>query len=385
MISPLKYKPVNWVDGMKLSSDHFIATDQFNQDFVRDANSIFISNFNYGLLPPFAGQRVSHDIEIMEKATNHIEIRVRHCNAITAEGCRIDISGAANFDQQLTYSHYFNSENTDYSRVAVYNILLNVNPFERVPSGNPDPQDNPPRYPDITKKYSISILPVAEMAPKATDNYHLTIGQLILENGKITINNNYIPPSSSMVSHPALIRYYELFSAQINELQLAAFKIIDKTAAKDAITPLGRNIRLLSEKLLDYIAQIFFSYRNFAHQQSPVYIAAYGSNIAHVFFTGIKLIESKEREEMLKYFYEWRDVTPGNFEELLAKNIEMVYDHQNIYASMSMIEEFLKIMIALWNKLGMLEYIGQRKENIVVAEQQMVQQVQAKRTWTLLD
>jgi hypothetical protein len=104
-----------------------------------------------------------------------------------------------------------------------------------------------------------------------------------------------------------------------------------------------------------------------------------------VFFTGIKLVESKEREEMLKYFYEWRDVTPGNFEEILARMIEMVYDHQNIYASMSMTEEFLKVMVALWNKLGMLEYIGQRKENIVVAEQQVVQQVQTKRSWTLLD
>lgn len=385
MISPLKYKPVNWVDGMKLSSDHFVATDQFNQDFVRDASSVFLSNFNYGLLPPFAGQRSSHDIEILEKATNHIEIRVRHCNAITADGCRIDIAESSNFENQLTYSHYFNSENADYSKVTLYTILLIVNPFERIPSGNPDPQDNPPRYPDIAKSYSIAILPASEIAPKATDSYHLTIGQLVLENGRININSNYIPPSSNMISHPALVKYYELFSTQINQLQLAAFKIIDKTSSRDSITPLGRNIRLLSEKLLDYISQVFFSYRNFGYQQSPVHIAGYGSNIAHVFFTGIKLIESKEREEMLKYFYEWRDVTPGNFEELLARNIELVYDHQNIYASMSMTEEFLRIMIALWNKLGTLEYIGQRKENIVVAEQQIVQQVQAKRTWTLLD
>lgn len=385
MISPLKYKPVNWVDGMKLSSNHFIATDQFNQDFVRDANSVFINHFNYGLLPPFAGQRLSHDIEIMEKATNHIEVKVRHCNAITAEGCRIDIESSSNFEDQLTYSQYFSSENIDHSRVMVFNILLMVNPFERMPSGNPDPEDNPPRYPDISKNYSITILPASEMAPKATDSYHLTIGQLIQESGRITINHNYIAPSSSMISHPGLTRYYELFSSLINDLQLAAFKIIDKTTGKDSITPLGKNIRLLSEKLLDYIAQIFFNYRNFGYQQSPVYIVGYCSNLAHVFFTGIKLVESKEREEMLKYFYEWRDVTPGNFEEILARMIEMVYDHQNIHASMSMTEEFLKVMVALWNKLGMLEYIGQRKENIVVAEQQVVQQVQTKRSWTLLD
>jgi hypothetical protein len=385
MISPLKYKPVNWVDGMKLSSSHFVATDQFNQDFVRDANSVFLTGFNFGLLAPFAGQQSSHNIEILERATNHIEVKVRHCNAITAEGCRIDIFNQPELEKQLSYSHYFSAENADYSKTVQYNILLLVNPFERVPSGNPDPQDAPPRYPDIAKGYSIVILPASEMAPKNLDSYHLTIGQLTLENGRVSINTNYIPPSSSMVSHPSLIRYYELFSSLINELQLSAFKIVDKTTGKEAITPLGKNIRLLSEKLLDYIAQIFFSYRNLGYQQSPIYIAGYFSNLAHAFFTGIKLIESKEREEMLKYFYEWRDVTPGNFEELLARTIELVYDHQNIYASMSMIEEFLKVMAALWNKLSMLEYIGQRKENIVVAEQQVVQQVQTKRSWTLLD
>lgn len=383
MISPLKYRPINWIDGMKLSSAHFVATDQYNQDFIRDARSLSLNNYNYGLLPPFSGQRVSHDIEVTEKATNQVEIKIRHCNAITAEGCRIDIDSSADYNNQLTYSHYFN-ENSD-SRRIIYNVLLLVNPFERVPSGNPDPQDNPPRYPEISRGYSISLLPVAEMAPKATDNYHLTIAQLILENGKISINNNYIPPSSAVVSHPNLIRYYELFSTLMNDIQLSAFKIIDKTTGKEAITPLGKNIRLLSEKLLDYLAQVFFSYRNLGYQQSPIQLAGYFSNLAHVFFTGVKLIEPKEREEMLKYFYEWRDVTPSNFEELLARNIELIYNHQDIYASMSLIEEFLKVMAALWNKLSMLEYIGQRKENIVVAEQQMVQQVQAKRTWTLLD
>jgi len=383
MISPLKYKPVNWVDGMKLSSAHFIATDQYNQDFVRDARSLALTNYNYGLLPPFSGQRSSSDIDVTEKATNHVEIKVRLFNAITAEGCRIDIDSAASYDNQLTYSHYF-AENTE-TRSITYNILLSVNPFERVPSGNLDPQDNPPRYPDISRGHNIYLLPVSEMPTKAADNYCLTIGQLILANGKVAINNNFIPPSSSVVSHPGLIRYYELFSTLMNDIQLSAFTIIDKTMGKESVTVLGKNIRLISEKMLDYLAQIFFNYRNFGYQESPVHLAGYFSKLAHVFFTGIKLIEAKEREEMLKYFYEWRDVTPGNFEELLARTIELIYDHQDIYASMSLIEEFLKVVAALWKKLSTLEYIGQRKENIVVAEQQIVQQVQAKRTWTLLD
>lgn len=383
MIVPLKFKPINWVDGMKLSSAHFVAADQYHQDFIRDTRSLSLTNYNYGLLPPFSGQRVSFDMEVKEKATNHIEIKIRLCNAITAEGSRIDIDGSVNFDNQLTYSHFFNESSEPGS--IMYNILLSVDPFERVPTGKPDPQDNPPRYPDISSGYRISLLPLAEVAPKSSDSYGLTVGQLAVVNGRISINSNYIPPSSSIISHAGLIRYYELFSTLMNELQLSAFTIVDKTTGKESITPLGLNIRLISEKLLDYLAQIFFDYRNLAYQQSPVHLAGYFSKLAHVFFTGIKLVGSKEREEMLKYFYEWRDVTPGNFEELLARNIEVIYDHQDIYASMSLIEQLLKVITALWKKLSTLEYIGQRKENIVVAEQQIVQQVQAKRTWTLLD
>lgn len=182
-----------------------------------------------------------------------------------------------------------------------------------------------------------------------------------------------------------MIKYYELFNNLINEIQQSAFRIADKTAQRDSISTLGNNIRKISEKLLDYFALNFFSYRNIGMQQPPIELAAYFSNLAHVFYTAIRLIEPKEREEMLRYFYEWRDITPGNFEELLARNIDLLYDHQDIFSTMAPVQELLKIMAALWNKLSTLEFIGQRRENIVVAEQQMVQQVQVKRSWTLLD
>ncbi|MCX2431917.1 hypothetical protein [Pedobacter sp. GR22-10] len=379
MIKPLKHKSINWINGMKLSSNHFTANDLYLQDFVRDAISLNINNANYGFLPPLAGYPNSHDIEIVEKATNHIEIRVKHCNALTPEGCHIDILQNDSMDN-LTHSHYFGQ-----SEPRNYYILLVVNPFNRVPAGTPDPEESPIRYPELAKAYSIVVLPENEIASQLPDNYFLTIGQVYHENGRISINKNYIPPSSTITSHPALIRYYETFNSLLNDLQLASFKIIDKTGGRDNITPLGKNIRLVSEKIVDFIASIFYEYRNVAYRESPTVLVGYFSSLAHIFFTAIKLIDSKEREELLKYFYEWKDVTPGNFEELLAKTIEIVYDHKQINQSMVTINDFLSVLVALWNKLSGLEYIGQRKENIVVAEQQVVQQVQARKTWTLLD
>lgn len=47
----------------------------------------------------------------------------------------------------------------------------------------------------------------------------------------------------------------------------------------------------------------------------------------------------------------------------------------------------IKLVASLARNRGVTftEIHSQRKENIVVAEQQVVQQVQAKKTWTLLD
>ncbi|MFD2285266.1 hypothetical protein GJU39_05255 [Pedobacter petrophilus] len=379
MIKPLKHKSINWINGMKLSSSHFTANDLYLQDFVRDAISLNIHNSNYGFLPPVVGYNSSHDIEIVEKATNHIEIRVKYCNALTPEGVHIDILQSDAMDN-LMHSHYFGQ-----SEPRNYYILLVVNPFTRVPAGTPDPEESPLRYPELAKAYSIVVLPETEIASQMPDNYFLTIGQVYHENGRLTINNSYIPPSSTITSHPALIRYYESFNTLLNDLQLASFKIIDKTSGRDNITPLGKNIRLISEKIVDFVAGIFYEYRNVAYRESPTVLVGYFSSLAHIFFTAVKLIDPKEREELLKYFYEWKDVTPGNFEELLARTIELVYDHKQINQSMVTVNDFLSVLVALWNKLSGLEYIGQRKENIVVAEQQVVQQVQARKTWTLLD
>jgi hypothetical protein len=381
MTSPLKYKSVNWIDGMKISSNHFINTDNFIHDISRDSNSLFLNNNNFGLLPPFNGEKNSLDINITARASNHLQVKIGQCNAVTTEGLRINIAPAS-LNQEYTFDHYF-SQDISSDVAETYFIILSVNPFERVPTGNPDPDEMPVRYPVVDKQYNITIIPVSQISSK--NNNYLEVGKFTRVNGNIQVVSSYIPPCTSILSHTSLINYYETFSNQLNDLQLLSFRIIDKITSKDSISNIGKNVKLLCEKMLDYIARIFFSYRNVAYQQPPIYLVGYFSEMAHLFFSTIKSIAGTEREELLKYFYEWKDVTPGNFEELLARLIEIVYNHHDIQSSMQNVEEFLKVIIALWNKLSSLEYIGQRKENIVVAEQQMVQTTQAKRTWTLLD
>jgi hypothetical protein len=379
MISPLKHKPVNWIDGMKISSGHFVNTDNFIQDIVRDSNSLSLNNSNFGLLPPASGESTSLDIQITERSSGQVQIRVNQCNAITADGLRIDISRT---DPGLELSHYFGQEPVNEAS-EVYYVLLTVNPFERIASGIPDPDEMPLRYPDINKHYSITILPASQINSKNTN--FMEVGKFIRNGNSLQTDINYIPPCTALISSTELIKHYENFSNQLNNLQLLSFRIIDKITSKDSVSTIGKNVKILCEKMLDYIARIYFSYRNIIYLQPPIQLVACFSEMAHIFFSSVKSIAGTEREELLKYFYEWKDVTPGNFEELLARMIEIVYNHHEISSSMLTIDEFMRVIVALWNKLSTLEYIGQRKENIVVAEQQAIQTIQTKRTWTLLD
>ena len=381
MTSPLKYKSVNWIDGMKISSHHFVNTDNFIEEVSRDSNSIVLNNNNFGLLPPFNGEKTALDIKVTARASNHLQIKISQCNAVTADGLRINIAPLL-LDQEYTFDHYFNQDNTSDS-TEVYYIILSVNPFERVPAGNPDPEETPLRYPVVDKQYKISILPASQF--NAKNSLFLEVGKFTRTSGNIQNINSYIPPCTAVFSHPNLISYYETFSNYINEFQLLSFRIIDKITMRDSVSTIGKNVKLLCDKMIDYIARIFYPYRNITPHQPPVYLVGYFSEMAHLFFSTVKSIAGAEREELLKYFYEWRDVTPGNFEELLARLIEVTYNHHDIQSSLQTVDEFLKVLIALWNKLSSLEYIGQRKENIVVAEQQVVQTLQSKRTWTLLD
>lgn len=381
MILPTKYRAVNWVDGMKISSGHFVQTDNFIQDMVRDSNSLNLNSNNYGLLPPFNGQKNSLDIQITERSSNQLQVKISQCNAITAEGFRIRIepSGPGG---GYEFSHYFSQESAG-DAVETYFILLTVNPHERASFGQPDAEEVPLRYPDVDSTYAITILPAAQV--NARNNHYLEVGMFTRSSAGIQIANDYIPPSVNILSHPELVKYYEVFNNQLNQLQLLSFRIIDKITSKDSISTIGKNVKLLCDKMLDYIAHIYFPYRNLAYHQSPLVLVGYFSEMAHLFFSSVKSIAGSEREELLKYFYEWKDVTPGNFEELLARLIEVVYNHHDIRSAITIVDDFLRVIVALWHKLSTLEYIGQRRENIVVAEQQIVQTVQAKRSWTLLE
>jgi hypothetical protein len=385
MLFPIKETLVNWVDGMKISKEHLLQTEDYVIDTVRDAVNSRLCSYNFGLLPPYKGEGVSSDFEITERITNHVEIELRRCNAITAGGCRIDIN-PNNYTNYLKLDYLFEEKDSNNGKKEEWDVMLIVHPFRRVPVGIPDPDETPPRHPNADKAYTLAIKPIGQINVEELGMHHLIIGRIVKNGEMYEVDKTYIPPCITMLSHPDLKRYYESFGKYLNDIEVASQKIIQKILEGEHSIGIAQNTRLLCEHLLNYIVSVYFKYRNMGRNYAPIEIADIFSSFAHSCFVTLNFIPKKRREEMLQYFYEWSDVTPGNFVEILADMLDLTYDHHNIRLIMEKIEFFLSVFSALWIKLSTLEYIGQHKENIVVAEKiHKVESGERKTGWTIID
>ncbi|WP_165042177.1 hypothetical protein [Dysgonomonas sp. ZJ709] len=381
-----RYWLANWQASMGINYTHLQQMENYFIERLGDNLATRLNGFNYGLLPSPDRRSESSEFDISERITGKVEIKLRSCNAITIGGYRISYNPG--HSDYIMYTHSFdNEQEQDNSGSRHWDIILSIDPFERIPAGSPNEKDNPPRHPDVTEHYQLSIAMQGQISYDQLGMYHLVIGRIRQHGGRYEVDTSFIPACTSMSSHPDLLRYYESFGVCMNDIERASKIIIAKIKNRPQNSPLAYHINTMCENMMRYIASIYFLYRNTGRDALPVDIVNYFSTLAHTCFISLNFISKTEKEELLKYFYEWSDVTPGSFEELLANTLSIIYDHNSIRPVMIQVESFMRIISELWIKLSTLEYVGQHKENIVVSER-MYQQETKKNTsggWTILD
>lgn len=381
------YNLVNWQESMKVGHSHLQQTENYFIERLGDNLATRLTGYNFGLLPSPDPNEYSSEFDISEEITGKVEIRLKSCNAITAGGYRIAYNPAHSEYLLSTYS-FDEQEKEQKNKDSLYwDVILTVNPFERIPSGMPDEQENPPRHPYAIEQYKLSIAPQRNINYEQLGKYHLVIGRIRKSGNRYEVDSDYIPACTSMCSHPSLEKYYKEFGTCLSEMERASKVILSKIRNRSQNAPLAYNIAGLCENLMRYIATVYFRYRNTGRDMPPIDVVDCFSTLAHTCFASLSFIGKAEREELMKYFYEWSDVTPGSFSEMLSNTMDIIYDHNNIRAVMIQLQSFLRTLSELWIRLSTLEYIGQHKENIVISERSYQQETKKKETggWTILD
>lgn len=382
MIEKLNHFPVNWIDGMKINKTHFNDMQDFVSDSARDAIGVHTSMINYGLLP------VNDSIKMNLIIDNHqlLRIKVEKCHAITPNGARIDIEASESLSLSIPYPETVRELKENESTVLL--ACISVNHFKRTPYGEPDPEENPPRYPYTHPEYSLNLIPEDEL--KNTIGFganYLTIGKILVNSGESRIDDNYIPPSTSVASHQKLQDLYTEIDRFYGQIELYAVQIAQKIHAKKQTNELATMMEMMSDKTLNYLGMEINRLRWMSPHTPPANMLLSVVALARILKNFIDARSGAGKEELLNYFAEWCNVSQGDFETIFSETINTDYNHNQMDNVISKIVRFMKTLEDLFSILSRLDYIGKKRDGSIFVSENTDEReavIHAKRSRTFL-
>jgi len=374
MIPIIQHKLTNWVDGMKIQKEHFVNSENAMLDAVRDTSAQYLTNFNFGLLYPAPGDKKSLDITILRSQSDNFKISVSLCRAVTAGGSRIEIM--PQYDEEIVCEDKIesiaNSGSKGKNTHTSYFAVITVDYFNRVPTGNPSPDEAPPRNPFSKPRYELHLIAEEDAAPGNFSAFHFPVAKFKFKAKELALDDTYIPPCAVIQAYPSMIQLYKNVGGSLNKLQEYSTEIVQKVIGKSQNSVLAQNIKKLSENNARYISSIFFKLRLVLTQLPPVFLAEVASQLANEIKLTFDFMPEKEKEEMLTYFKEWNQISPAAFSELLGEVIDLEYDHNNIYESFVPVINLLARLTELFEKLSQLDLIGKRQQKDIFVREMNV-------------
>ncbi|MEN8115742.1 MAG: hypothetical protein ABFS16_02110 [Bacteroidota bacterium] len=361
--------PVNWIDGMKINKDHFIATDNNITQQIKDTYLSFINPFNYGLLLQDESNNDSLKIIIDIDNQSFIHAKVLSCKAITRSGSRIEIQDNYFTENDLSQSipkAIISAENkTDED----YYIALSVDPFERVPFGVPLAEENPPRLPNVLPGYSVTIHKKDELNSVGNEN-SLIIGKLQISDNKPELDDTFIPPCQTIYSHPKLVEYHSQLVKILGQIEIDIVDILRRIKDKKQATTIAQTVAEVADSMLGFMSVHMVEFRRIAKYKPPVYIFEQIATLARVVNNSINKQSSTDREELLNYIQDWSSLNRGVFEELISNAIEYKYNHDDINSSINTMAPFVNAISGVCNTLSNLDFIGKKKDRHIFVKEQ---------------
>ncbi len=379
-----KYR-VNWVDGMKINKSHFIDSENSLISLVERSVKKTLSPINFGILPVFNDDQKAIDVSISLDGQDSVEVIVNSCIAITLGGSLIYITNHTRdlLEQSgyiLKHQYTLNKEEEEWY------VVLTANPYNPVPVGNADPNEEPPRHPFTLPEYKLSVLPSSEVTLKELGLYHITIGKIILVNDVPTLYESFIPPCSSIQSHEDLQFTYTELGYFFNQMEAYCMHIIQKIHQKKQTNDLAHMVKHVCERTMQYLNNCITDFRLIDKHEPPIVMLTKQINLARTIKSGLDVFTGTGKEALLNYLTDWCDLNQGAFENVLIDMIDLNYVHTDINISLEKTASFTKLMLSLFKKLNELDYIGKKNDSSIFVKEEVVESnksVKSRRSFLL--
>jgi hypothetical protein len=370
MLPDLSRLPVNWIDGMKISRKHFEETEQYMQEQFRDLGAQRLKSFDFGILPA----EKSLDLNVFCDYNQQIRVELNACKAVTPDGTRIQVLPGEPAQLNTNFKEITSRFGLQTSQSQNLYLLLSILPHQRIATGEPLMDENPPRHPHTRAEIKLDLVP-AEQINSTKLSASLVIGKITYQNGELLYQKEFIPSCSAMNSHPLLEEWYNRFRLTLENWEQYCLKIVQKTNSKTQTqqpNSLAASIQRLSEKMLERLVADKVVFQWIIPSEAPIFFCAMLLKNIHYIHAALQCYSEKEREEMLNYFAEWTDVQAGTIENQTTRALQLQYNHYDVQSVLFEINQIYNAFIQIFLKLSQLDFIGKRKgQNIFVIEQQV--------------
>lgn len=353
---------------MKINKDHFIAQDNAMQDALADRATLGLSPLRYGVIPASAAGEDPFRVQLALDNQNTLKVTVLSLQAVTPGGMRIQIPALPVSDTEAALSATFPFSPSGSE--AIYWVALTLQPFERVPSGNPDATENPPRYPYVQPAFGLLVVSEAQYAHYSRNPFALIIGKVTVNGDTIKIEDEYIPPCISLQASSDLMGLHAELDQFLASLELRCAQIVQKIFRKSQQNDLSELALFLCDRIMLYIGPAITDLRWNQVYEPPAKMFSTIVSLARVMKNTIDLRTGSGKEELMNYLSEWCELNQGELEHMLSNLSGLRYDHNDINSNIAPVIRFAKITGKLFESLSNLEFIGKRKESGIFVKEE---------------
>ncbi|KAB1067301.1 hypothetical protein F6U93_12885 [Tamlana haliotis] len=369
---------VNWVDGMKINKDHFIGFEDAMMQQFASIQSSYVHHNNYGLIPGIENQDKSVDLTVSIDGQESIHVVINRCMAVTLGGYQITINDKVN--DYLSQSGQLIKNEFDFLKTeGAYYVVVSVNPYNRVSIGYADPNETPARKPYVISGYQISLQPESQVQNHEIGENSMVLAKVISDGSHVDLVDDFIPPCTSMQSHPDLNHAYNEIGSFFNSIEFYCTSVIQKIHQKKQTNELAKMVRVLALDILTYLRGAIPTYRINDKYGSPVEMIIKLMSLARTIKGSLDLHAGTGKENLLNYLTNWCDVNQGAFENVLDEMIHLEYVHHDVNEALQKVTSFTALMNALFKKLNELEYIGKKSDSNIFVKEDVVTQEPVKK------
>lgn len=371
-----QHLPVNWINGMKINQSHFILQEQAFTCLAAAGVGSLLNECNYGLLPGTATSRNSLQLTASADNQRQVQVRLSKCRAITLGGHTIGFDEEGDNRLSTPLPHLDLPFSSIKGQSAEYFVVLTVHPYHRIPCGYADPSEMPFRLPHTAPSYSLELLPVYHTHTHAFGYFQLPVALLQVNEQKISLDDNYIPPCCSVNSHPGLLEAHAYLERFLKKAESYGVQIVQRILQKKQQNDLAAIAHKICEQTVLFCTAAIDQFGTTTLLQPPLFMINLFARLARLLKNTLDFYLGTGKEEWVNYCNECCDVNQSQLEGAIHALVNHRYSHVHTGEAVCKVLEFARLFDRLLSALVNQEYIGRyRDSRLFVKEEPVVDAV----------